>query len=380
MNIAFISHASVLNGAPISLAELVDELLGNLPPGELSTGWPVPGPVLDKYDLAGAEKFFYAEDWRGREILVTKPTIKKRLRKKFAEKKIELVIANSLESFRAVQAASKMRIPVIWMIHELVSSYLDRREFPEMRSAARTADRLIFNSRTALSFSSELGEGIKEKSRIIYPGIRLPGTKVDKKSARHELGLDSNEIILASIGDICPQKGVKTLIRAFQVIFRSYPDTRLMIIGRSPPRYRGYYILLKNLCRELGLNKRIVFTGEQMDLSLWLSACDILVHASQSESFGRVIVESLAWEVPVVAVCSEGPKEIIEDRETGLLVPAGDPGAIAEGVIRMLDNYDQSLAMARKGRFCVEERYGIARTAEELKKEIESLQHLKRPK
>ena len=79
MNIAFISHASVLNGAPISLAELVEEILYENGRDDISIGLPGSGPLLKKHSLSGADIFFYAGGFMGREILVTRPKIKNKL-------------------------------------------------------------------------------------------------------------------------------------------------------------------------------------------------------------------------------------------------------------------------------------------------------------
>jgi len=370
MNIAFISHASVLNGAPISLAELAEYFLKKSPGWRISVGLPGPGPILDKYDFSGADIFFYGSGFGGREILVTRPKIRRKILKILGEKKIDLVIANSLESFRAVQAASDRKIPVIWMIHELMTAYRGRRELPDMRSAAQLADRLIFNSRRSLALSPELGDGIGEKSGVIYPGVQIPDKIVKKLPVRNELGLNPEGLLLGSIGDICPQKGYEALIRAFAIIARSYPSARLLIIGRTPDRYRRFQRQLVDICRELDLVERVKFAGEKMDLPRWLSALDLLIHPSRLESFGRVIAEALVREVPVVASRSGGAEEIMVNGETGFLMPVGDPEALAEATLRMISEPDQARAMAVKGRAVVMERYSIARTAMELESEI----------
>ncbi len=370
MNIAFISHASVLNGAPISLAELVEEILRGRAAETILVGWPAPGPILKKYDLSGADIFFYAAGFRGREILVTRPKIKKKLQKIFTEKKVDLVIANSLESFRAVQAASERRIPVIWMIHELMTAYRNRRELPEMKAAAHRADRLIFNSRLSLDLSSELGEGIKGKSGVIYPGIYIPTQIADRRTIRQELGLAVEGVVLGCIGDICPQKGIEPLIRAFEIISRSLPEARLLIIGRTPERFREFKNRLMDLCRELDLSERVDFPGEKLDLPRWLSALDLLIHPSGRESFGRVIIEALAREIPVVAARSGGAEEILTDGKTGSLVPVGDPEALARAALSMISDPARSRSMAQRGRVEVKEKYSITRTATEWEEEI----------
>ena len=374
MRIAFISHASVLNGAPISLAELAGEILKESEPGDIFLGVPVPGPLLDKYELPGAEIFFYAGAFGGREVLVTRPRIRSRLRKIFAGNEIDLVVANSLESFRAVQAAADSGIPVIWMLHELLTDYRDRREIGEMREGALLADRLIFNSRTALELASILGEGLREKACVIYPGIPLFPRCDDAGTARRELGLKTEGVILGSIGDICPQKGYESLIRAFGIYARDDSAARLLIIGRTPERYREFRSRLLDLCRELGIDDRVVFTGEKMDISPWIEALDLLIHPSWRESFGRVIVEALAREVPVVATRSGGAEEILEDSETGLLVPQQDPQALAAAIGRMIGSPPRAREMARRGRAVVEEKFTITRAAAELKEEIARFQ------
>ena len=130
----FISHASVLNGAPITLAELVIELARRSDPGRCVLGIPTSGPLLKNYDLSRVELFRYGQSRFGREISVGSPRIRHRLKKILADRRISLVVANSLESFRAVEAAAELGLPVIWLIHELAAGYRERREWEEMLS------------------------------------------------------------------------------------------------------------------------------------------------------------------------------------------------------------------------------------------------------
>ncbi len=374
MRIAFVSHASVLNGAPICLAELVEEILKEAEPGDIIVGVPASGPLLEKYDLPGAEIFFYAGTFGGREVLVTRPRIGRRLRKIFIEKEIDLVVANSLESFQVVQAAADSGIPVIWMIHELLTTYRDRREIGKMKDAARLADRLIFNSRTALELAPILGEGLREKSRVIYPGIPLFPRGDDADTIQRVWGLKKEGVILGSIGDICPQKGYELLIRAFEIYARDDSAAQLLIIGRTPERYREFQSRMSDLGRELGIDGQVVFMGEKIDILPWIKALDLLIHPSWRESFGRVIIEALAREVPVVATRSGGAEEILIDGDTGLLVPQRDPEALAAAIRRMISRPAQAREMARRGRAVVEEKFTIARAAAELKEEIARFQ------
>lgn len=373
MKVGFISHASVLNGAPITLVELVRELKKISAPFSSLLGVPVPGPLVERFDLSGIELFFYGRNRFGKEIPVGRPRIRRRLRRLMKKRGVNLAVVNSLESFRAVEAASDLGIPVIWMVHELAAGYQKRREWAEIRAAVPRADRLIFNSRIALSQARMLGEGTAGKSRVIHPGISLdrPGGEGDRGG--REVLAGGEPPVLGCIGDICPQKGYRELIEAFAVISRARPGTRLVVAGRLPGQFRGFKQELDELIRQLNLGDRIRFEGEFFDLRRRLGNFDLLVHPSPSESFGRAAAEALARGVPVVAARSGGVEEIIRDRETGYLVPAGDPEALAAAVLRVLADPEGARATARRGREEVGEKFSLPRAAGKMRAEIEAL-------
>ena len=143
-----------------------------------------------------------------------------------------------------------------------------------------------------------------------------------------------------------------------------------MIIGRTPPRFIKFRNRMNELSRELGIAEKIIFTGEKIDPRNFINSLDLLIHPSWRESFGRVIVEALAREIPVVATRSGGAEEIIVDGETGILIPQREPEAIAGAVSRLIESPEEAREMARRGRAMVEEKFTISRSAAELKEEI----------
>ncbi len=366
--IGFISHDAVLNGAPITLAELVLELAGKNGREGLALGFPVAGPLLRRYDFSGVELFIFGRSLAGREIPMGRPGIRRRLSRIFASRKFDLVVANSLESFRAVEAAADLEIPVIWLIHELASSYRERREWSDIRSAAGRADRLIFNSRIGRSQVDLLGPGLLQKSRVIYPGITLKRPETGERFPSR-----GESPVLGVIGDICPQKGHRDLIDAFSIISGRCPAVRLVIAGRVPRRYRAFQRELEDRIRELGLEARVRFDGEFFDIRRRLEGFALLIQPSRRESFGRVAAEALALQVPVAAVRSGGVEEIITDGETGYLVPPRDPSALAAAVLRILDDPETARQTARRGRRAVETRFSLPRYAGDIGDEIKVL-------
>ncbi len=373
MKVGFITHAAILNGAPITLAELVSGLAAR--PGHLSLalGVPSPGPLLERYDFTGVEIFCYGRTRLGKEIPVGRPRIRRRLRRFLSARGIGLVVANSLEAFRSVEAAADLGLPVIWMIHELAAGYQDRREWEEMRAAAQLADRLIFNSQIGLAQVPLLGRGLEAKSRVIYPGISLDRPGGEDSSPEREITRREEGPVLGCIGDISPQKGYRILIEAFAIVLRAHPRSRLVIAGRVPDRFRKFKEELDARIQELHLEGRVRFEGEFHNLRRRLQGLDILLHPSPSESFGRVVAEALAGELPVVAARSGGVEEIILDGETGCLVPPGDPEALAEGTLMILSDPLRAQSLARRGRREVASRFALARSVAAIEAEIRSL-------
>jgi len=371
--IAVVSHASLLNGAPVSIAEITLELLKKARQLELHLGLPQPGRLLEAYSLKEARPFFYAGGLLGSKIPLSSPRIARRLKTLFRRKKIDLVLANTLESFRAVEAASDLNIPSIWMIRELIPRYRKRRELEEIKKSAFYASRLIFNSRTSIKYLGLLGEDLERKSRVIYEGIKPPPAGVLEKNFRPELGLSRQEVLVGSVGDICPQKGYGTLLEAFPAVCRSFPRAKLLLIGRSPSRFREFRHRLDDAIDRSGIVEKVLFAGEQTNVFRWLNSLDLLVHPSWGESFGRVIIEALALERPVVAARSGGPEEIIEEGKTGLLVSPRDPGALSRAIDMALGDIRAAKEMGRRGRIMVEKKFNLDRTVAELSEEIDNL-------
>ena len=90
----------------------------------------------------------------------------------------------------------------------------------------------------------------------------------------------------------------------------------------------------------LGLDDQVILAGAQLNVPEWMQAMDVFVHASDNEPFGIVIVEAMALGKPVVASNSGGPSEIITDGENGLLTPYGDSEALANAILRYLDDWE----------------------------------------
>jgi glycosyltransferase involved in cell wall biosynthesis len=137
--------------------------------------------------------------------------------------------------------------------------------------------------------------------------------------------------VLVACGRLVPQKAYPVLLRALATVRERVP-ARLRILGEGPLRDE-----LGALAEVLGVADAVTFEGFRPDPSAYMAAADVFVLSSEYEGFGNVIVEAMAAGAPVVATdCPYGPGEILEGGRHGVLVPPGDPEALAGALLRVL--------------------------------------------
>lgn len=226
-------------------------------------------------------------------------------------------------------------------------------------------DRIIAVSR-AVADDLEAA-GIQRRRILVIPNgvdpeVFRPATGGMKKEFRRLLGLDPVEgFLILLVGNLIPLKGHESFLRAMPEILKHNPDARVLLVGEGPLEDS-----LTDLARDLGVGHAIKrISPLTVLLPKVMGAADALVHPSRSESFGLVVAESQACGLPVVATRIGGPAEIISDGETGYLVPASDPGALARAVIRLGSNLEVLREMGAAGRQRVLQLYDIRRCAAE---------------
>jgi glycosyltransferase involved in cell wall biosynthesis len=185
---------------------------------------------------------------------------------------------------------------------------------------------------------------------MIHPGIRIADVLSGRGrgvAIKDSLGWRHNPIV-GIIGRLEPGKGQKVFLQAAARIALAHPEARFVVVGGALLGSEGSYPDdLRRLAVELGIADRVHFAGHQADIYPWYDALEVAVNASFIESFGLVLVEAMALGKPLVAAAVEGPVEIVEDGVSGLLVPPGDPGRLAEAVTRILDDHGLASSLGR---------------------------------
>ena len=177
---------------------------------------------------------------------------------------------------------------------------------------------------------------------LVYPGASLEKFETVRAQGpatlRARFRLPATGPLIGIVGRLQRWKGMHTLIAAMPVVRARHPDAHLVIVGGAHDTEPAYVDELRALTRANGVEGAVTFAGFQADVPHWMQAMDIVVHASDREPFGIVVVEAMALAKPVIAGAAGGPAEIITDGQDGLLVPFDDVAALANAVNRFLDD------------------------------------------
>lgn len=230
------------------------------------------------------------------------------------------------------------------------------------RLAERWSDRVVALNHADLEEQVALGLAPREKYVVIPNGIDLRLFREEmnltgRDGVRRSLGLSNGALTVAVIGRLTREKGHEVLLEALS---RLAPDLSpvLLIVGGGP---REPHLRLE--CRRLGIRSRVRFLGVRRDVPGLLAASDLVVLPSFYESGGLVLMEAMAARRPVIASRTGGVPDLVEDGETGLLVPPGEPEALALAMEQVLRNRSLAERIAQGGERKVIRDHDIERSA-----------------
>ncbi len=164
--------------------------------------------------------------------------------------------------------------------------------------------------------------------------------------------------VVAILGHISEVKGHPTFVEAAGILVREFPLARFLVIGGETLQ-EGLRHQLELRGHALALGSRLQFLGFRKDVAEILAAADVVVLPSLAEGFPLAVLEAMACGKPVVASPVGGVPEAISDGITGLLVPPGDPQALAAAVAGLLREPDLMSLMGRAARLRIAQRFSI---------------------
>ena len=235
-------------------------------------------------------------------------------------------------------AAQLSKIPEVW--YQLENPQ-------ELTFLKRLANRLPTKAVITLSKSGQVAQSQLTPNypvKLVYPGAGLDRFKPERlesvETTRQKLGLPTDVPIIGIIGRLQRWKGMHVLVEAMPKVLEKYSNVQCLIVGGEhhfEPEYQDY---VKQRINELNVNDNISMIGIQKNIPEWMQSMDIIIHASDHEPFGIVVVEAMSMGKPIVASASGGPTEIITPGVDGLLSPYGDADKLASSIIQYLDDRD----------------------------------------
>lgn len=281
----------------------------------------------------------------------------RRLARLLREERVEVLHAHLVHAIHlGAKAAARAGVRVfVATIHDM-QLMLEGWRLRAMRRAAGALDAAACVSEAARAQYVECLGAPRARTRVVPNGVdvsRFEGP-FDRGAARGSLGLAPDDLVVAALGRLRPEKGYDTALRAMVEVTKAEPRARLVIIGDGPERAR-----LERLARRLGLGDRAAFAGQRDDVPRLLVAADCMVVPSRFEGFGLAAAEGMAAGLPVIASNVYALPELIEDGESGLLCPPDDPAALARAVLRVLRDRELARRLGDRARQRVRARFSL---------------------
>jgi glycosyltransferase involved in cell wall biosynthesis len=251
--------------------------------------------------------------------------------------------------------------PVIWHVRIAEPEpFLDR-------ALLWLADAVVVNSEAV---ARRFSWASAEKIHCIHNGVDLRqfSPRPPSASLRTSLGIPEQAPVVGSVGRFVPFKGYPFLLQAARTVEDVLPGVHWLLVGDGEQRKE-----LEAQCRDLGLNRRVRFTGWRDDVPELLALCTVFVLPSLAEHFGRVLIEAMAMGKAVVATDAGGVPEIVRHGVTGILVPPGDPAALATALENLLQEPTRAGSMGAAGRQRAVTHFNIEAHAEKTMKVYEGV-------
>jgi L-malate glycosyltransferase len=200
------------------------------------------------------------------------------------------------------------------------------------------------------------------RSRIftVHEGIDVDRVAHTPAASVHaELWLPKQAPIVGNIGALVEHKGHRHLIEAASIVVRDVPDARFVILGEGELRP-----VLEQQVKHLHLEKHVFLPGFRADVIALLKGFDLFVMCSEMEGLGTSILDAMAAGKPVIGSLTGGIPEIIDDGTTGVLVPPGEAGPLAEAIVQLLRDPAARERMGQAGWGRVREHFTVERMVE----------------
>lgn len=285
------------------------------------------------------------------------PTTLMSLLKIIKDERVDIIHLHGYGSSNfGILAAMIMGIPAIVHSHDNNPNYPLYQRLADL-FLVRFIDRLIAVSESTKESAINKRKISESKVIVMHNAIslekfhELDADEIVKEKIR--LGINSDYKVIGTVTRLREEKGNKYLLEAAAEVLKLFPKTIFLIVGDGPLREE-----LQNICKKLNLEKNVIFYGFSSDIRTLYSVFDIKVVASVNEGFSFALIEAMAMGKAIISTNVGGPKEIIKDGTTGLLVPSKNSNELAQKLIFLLKNEEELKKLGNNARE-ESKKYGI---------------------
>ena len=234
------------------------------------------------------------------------------------------------------------------------------------RYAVSRSDRIVVASR---DMEQDLVSRGVPRDKICYVPYCVDVSRFHPSSegevVRAELGIPMDALVFGCVGRFHPWKGHGYLVEAAKVVLSRFPEARFVMVGDAAfEGHRHYQEQIVEQVQALGLSDQFVFAGSRRDMPGVMNAFDVFVLPSLREPFGIVSLEAQACGKPVIGSHVDGIPETMIENTSGVLVPPGDPVALANAMLDLLNDTDRRRTMGEHGRHHVSSAFSVAHMVE----------------
>ena len=214
------------------------------------------------------------------------------------------------------------------------------------RFASRLADKVIALTWADKKEQVNLGLAPADKYTIIPNGVDLKKFTVIKEpdKLKKKLNIIERYPVLGIVGRLSSEKGHQFLFKALKRIISDYPNTILLVVGDGVLKGQ-----LELLAKDMGLEKYVCFLGLRQDIPDILSIIDIFIQPSLYEAQSVATIEAMSLKKPVVVSKVGGMPGVVDDGQTGFLVPPKAPQPLAEAILKIANDKKMAEMMGEAG-------------------------------
>ncbi len=369
MRICFVSHHSGLYGSEGALVELMEAL--RIQGIECYVLVPYKGPLLQDVKKRGFTASYVPYKWwvdrhPGPFRRVAKTIwnffMTMVVARKISQWNCDVVYTNTVAVNTGAIASRLLNLPHVWHVHEFGREdhglYFDLGDKFSYWLIDKLSTRIVFNSNAVMNKFQHYLHG--KKLNVVYQSV-TPSEITGQKLPLHIK--NDNGLRCALVGRLQPGKGQEDAVRAVSALHRRKIEVSLVIVGSGDADYEQY---LRDLTAKEDIEEQVHFTGYINNAFSYIHSMDVILVCSQHEAFGRVTVEAMLAEKPVIGARSGGTIELVKEGINGLLYRPGDHKDLTEKLEYIYNNKPIAIQMGQKGKEMASSRFTQKRYGQEI--------------